>query len=104
MEKKHIVKFLETKNKRGVYTLIAELYADVVTSMTTTMALEVIREDLERDCGQKVELNYFSLAQAVARLRKKKGPKSPGEKGKWQFRDASEMPEADRRPGKFNLD
>lgn len=101
MEKKHIVKFLNGK-KRGIYTLIVEMYADVVTSMAITMAQEVIREDLEKDSGEKVELNYFSLAQAVAKHKKKIKAK-PEAKRKPEFKDANEISDKQRRPGGFTL-
>ena len=102
MEKKQIVRFLKSK-KRGIYTLIVELYSDAVKSMATTMVLEIIRDDLERECGHKVELNYHSLAKAVARFRKKRRSKLSGEKQKWQFPDASEIPDSQLRPGKFTI-
>ena len=102
MEKKHIVKFLNAK-KRGVYTLIVELYADVVSSMAITMALDIIHEDLEKETGAKVELNYFSLAQAVAKYKKKVNAKSIDGSKKWQFKDANEIKDQSV-PGKFKID
>ena len=101
MEKQHIIKFLNTK-KRGVYTLIVEMYADVITSMAITMALEIIREDLEKGPGDKVELNYFSLAQAVAKFKKK--AKSNQEKRKREFKDANELTNNQKPPGTFKID
>jgi hypothetical protein len=102
MEKKHIVKFLKAK-KRGVYTLIVELYADVVSSMAITMALDVIREDLEKETDQKADLNYFSLAQAVAKHKKKVNTRSMNGSKKWQFKDANEL-KNQSAPGKFKID
>jgi hypothetical protein len=102
MEKKHIIKFLEGK-KRGVYTLIVEIYSDVITSMATTMALEIIKEDLEKESGTKVEMNYFSLAQAVSKF-KKRAASGHGFKRKWEFKDANEMKENQPAPGKFKID
>jgi hypothetical protein len=102
MEKKHIVKFLKAK-KRGVYALIVDLYADVVSSMAITMAIDIIREDLEKEAGQKVELNYFSLAQAVARQKKLHGEKKRDGLKKWEFKDANEIKDQSA-PGKFKLD
>jgi hypothetical protein len=100
MEKMHIIKFLKL-GKRGVYTLIVELYADVITSMAITMALEVIAEDLQKESGEKVELNYFSLAQAVAKF-KKKIESDPGiKKGTNRFKDANELEEKQTKPGGF---
>ena len=102
MEKKHIVKFLKAK-KRGVYARIADLYADVVSSMAITMAIEIIRDDLEKETREKVELNYFSLAQAVARQKKINGEKKRDGLKKWEFKDANEIKDQ-RTPGKFKLD
>jgi hypothetical protein len=102
MEKKHIIKFLNGK-KRGVYTFIVEIYADVVSSMTVTMAMEVITEDLEKDSGEKVELNYFSLAQAVAKYKRKITIK-PEAKRKPEFKDAHELIEKQLPPGNFTLE
>lgn len=101
MEKKHIIKFLNGK-KRGIYTLIVEMYADVITSMAITMAQEVIKEDLEKDSGEKVELNYFSLAQAVAK-HKKKIKANPEAKRKPEFKDANELSDNQKPPGSFKL-
>ena len=100
MEKKHIIKFLNAK-KRGVYTLLVEMYSDVITSMAITMALEIIREDLENESGEKVRLNYFSLAQAVAKFKKKAKAKS--ESRKLEFKDAHELIEKQKSPGTFTL-
>jgi hypothetical protein len=100
MEQKHIIKFLKLR-KRGVYKLIVELYAEVITSMAITMALEVITEDLEKECGEKVELNYFSLAQAAAKF-KKEIEADPGiKKSANRFKDANELEEKQTKPGGF---
>jgi hypothetical protein len=101
MEKKHIIKFLNGK-KRGVYPLLVEMYATVVTTMATTMALEIIKEDLEMDSGEKVELNYFSLAQAVAKYKKKIKAKPEG-KRKPEFKDAHELSEKQLPAGRIYI-
>ena len=100
MEKKHIVKFLNTK-KRGVYTLLVEMYADIITSMATTMALEIIRADLEKDSEEKVKINYYSLVQAVAKFKKK--AKAKPESRKPAFKDAHELSDKQKSPGTFTL-
>ena len=100
MEKKHIIKFLNAK-KRGVYTLLVEMYADVISSMAITMALEIIREDLEKEASEKVQLNYFSLAQAVAKFKKK--AKAKPESRKPEFKDAHELSDKQKSPGTFTL-
>jgi hypothetical protein len=101
MEKKHIIKFLKLR-KRGVYALIVELYADVITSMAITMALEVIAEDLQKESSEQIELNYFSLAQAVAKFKKK--IQKPVMKRKPEFKDAHELVEKQLPPGNFTLE
>jgi hypothetical protein len=103
MEKKHIIRFLKEK-KRGAYTLMVEMYADVITSMTVTMALELIKEDLEKDSGEVVELHYFSLARAISRFKKKTTTK-PGAviARNWKFKDTHEIKEGQLGPGNFKL-
>jgi hypothetical protein len=103
MEKKIIIRFLKEK-RRGAYTLLVEMYADVIVSMGTKMALELIREDLEMDSGASVELQYFSLARAIGRF-KKKATTKPGVAAtrKWEFRDTNEIKESQLSPGKFKI-
>jgi hypothetical protein len=102
MEKKHIIKFLKLR-KRGVYKLIVDLYADVITSIPITMALEVIGEDLQKESSEKVELNYFSLAQAAAKF-KKTIEANPGiKKDTNRFKDANELDEKETKPGGFKV-
>ena len=95
---------LLNKKKRGVYVLIVEMYSDVITSMAITMALDIIREDLEKESGAKVELNYFSLAQAVAKFKKKAMSKSQTGMGRREFKDANELTDNQSAPGKFKID
>ncbi|CAN5389411.1 hypothetical protein BH10BAC4_BH10BAC4_07510 [soil metagenome] len=104
MEKRYIIQFLREK-KRGVYTLIVNTYVDVVSSMGVNMALQVIKDDLEKVAGVEVELNYFSLAKAVAKLEKKISQHSTTVVTRqWNFRDANELKGTELAPGKFNLD
>ena len=103
MEKKHIIKFLNEK-KRGVYSLLVEMYSDVITSMAVTMALELIKEDLENESGGKVELNYFSLAQAAAKFKKKATSKPQTGSRRLEFKDANELTNHQTVPGKFKID
>lgn len=102
MEKKNVVKFLNAR-KRGVYRLLVEMYPEEVTSMPITIALEIIREDLGRESGEMVDLNYNSLARAVARSRKKS--KAKGEVGirTRDFKDANELTDNRSAPGKFKI-
>ena len=103
MEKKHIIRFLKER-KRGAYTLLVEMYDGVVTEMPITMALTVIQEDLEKESGASVELHYFSLARAIARL-KKNATKRSGTLAarKLEFKDDHEIKDSQSNPGKFKL-
>jgi hypothetical protein len=78
-----------------------EMYADVINSMAINMALEIILEDLEQESGEKIELNYFSFAQAVARF-KKKGKEKPQSRNP-KFKDAHELRDKQNPPGTFTL-
>jgi hypothetical protein len=102
MEKKHIIKFLK-KKKRGVYGLLVEMYSDVITYMAITMALDIIREDLEKE-GATVKLNYFSLAQAVSKFKKKAVSKPQTVMPRREFKDANELMDNQSAPGKFKID
>lgn len=99
IDKKYIGMFLKGK-KRGVYRLIVETYADTIKSIPITMALEMIAKDLEKNCGEKVSLNYFSLAQAALKFKKKVEAK-PRSFPKRQFLDAHEEPDNQLGPGRF---
>lgn len=103
MEKKHIIRFLKEK-KRGVYTLIVNSYSEVISSMGATMALELIKEDLERESGEEVEINYFSLKQAISKSKLSLVKHHNIEKPKWEFKDANELKSDQSIPGKFKLD
>lgn len=103
MEKKHVVRFLREK-RRGSYTLLVKIYAEEIASMSVKMALELIREDLEQQSHDRIDLNYFSLAKAISRSRKKVTGLSPTEiMQKWKFKDANEVNERQLGPGKFKL-
>jgi hypothetical protein len=103
MDKQHIVKFLKA-NKRGIYNVIVQLYSDVVLSMGAAMSLEVIKEDLEKETGEKIELKYFSLAQAIARFKSDPSRAKEQTKKKWEFKDTNESKKDQVIPGKFKLD
>jgi len=103
MDKRYIIDFLKER-KRGVYALIVNMYMDVITSMGVTMALRVIKDDLQKETGEEVDLNYFSLAKAVSKLEKKIAHRSTTiVTRKWEFKDASEMKDTELPPGKFKL-
>ena len=104
MEKRYIIQFLKER-KRGVYTLIVNTYVDVISAMGVTMALRVIKDDLEKEAGTQVELNYFSLAKAASKLEKKIAQRSTTVVTRqWNFRDTREMKDRDTTPGTFKLD
>ena len=100
MEKKHIIRFLKEK-KKGSYTILVRAYAEQIASMSVVMALEIIREDLQQDSEEQIELNYFSLARAVARF-KKKNPQTASPK-QFQFKDAHELKNVQLGPGRFKI-
>lgn len=103
MDKRYIIQFLKEK-KRGVYTLIVNTYVDVISTMGVTMAQRVIKDDLEKEAGTAVELNYFSLAKAISKFEKKIGNRSTTVvTRKWDFKDAHEMNDKGLAPGKFKL-
>jgi hypothetical protein len=106
MEKKLIIRFLKQR-KRGVYNAITDTYAGVITSMSITMALEIIREDLQKISEEEVVLNYSSLAHAIKKYKRKAKPKSnvalAPKMDKWEFLDAHEITEKHLAPGKFKL-
>lgn len=104
LEKKYIIEFLKER-KRGVYTLIVNTYIDVISSMGINMALRVIKDDLEKEAGTTVELNYFSLAKAISKVEKKTSNRSTTVvTKKWEFKDAHELKESQLPPGRFKLE
>ncbi len=104
LEKKYIIEFLKER-KRGVYTLIVNTYIDVISSMGINMALRVIKDDLEKQAGTTVELNYFSLAKAISKVEKKASNRSTTVvTKKWEFKDAHELKESQLPPGRFKLE
>jgi len=102
MEKKHIVRFLK-EGKRGSYTWLVRMYSDLFTSMSTTMALELVQEDLSKESEGEVELNYFSVARAVARFKKKTAAKTPkvGTAKAIEFKDSHELNSGQLGAGRF---
>lgn len=102
MEKRLIVRFL-TEKRRGAYTLVVEEYAPLIFSMSHTMALTIIQEDLERESGASVALNYFSLARAIATYKKNLQPATRVVKSKMEFKDSNELKEGQPDPIVFNI-
>lgn len=102
MEKIKLIRFLKER-RRGVYGLIVETYSSVVTSMTPTMAQTVIKEDLEMESNEAVNLKYVSLAQAIAKFKKKIPKEVDSVKPKHHFPDAYELEDKRKAPGSFEL-
>ena len=103
MEKKLIIRFLNEK-KRGAYRLLVEQYASEIFSLSKTMALIIIEEDLERECGSPIKLSYFSLARAMSRYQKRNPRLSRGSvKPVSEFKDANELNEGQSSPIILNL-
>ena len=104
MEKKHIIRFLN-EGRRGAYTWLVEMYAELVTKMSVTMAMVLIKEDLTRDSETAVELHYFSFAKAVAKFKKKTGKNSKADVGKkYEFKDSNETRNGQSSAGTFKLE
>lgn len=100
MEKKHLVRFLR-ESKKGSYSVLVQAYQDLITSMPIVMAMEIIQEDLQKETEEKIELNYFSLARAVARS-KKQNPQAATRK-QFQFKDSHESDDVQLSPGRFKI-
>ena len=83
--------------------MLVQMYSEEVTSMPVTIALEIIREDLRKESGEKVDLNYNSLARAVARSKKKSTAKDEVGMRKRDFKDANELADSRTAPGKFKI-
>ena len=103
MEKKHVIRFLKER-RRGAYTLLVNMYAEEVMSMSVKMVLDFIKEDLEKEPGTSVQLRYFSLARAVARFKKSAITRHGGlTTRKREFKDAHEIEDSQLRPGEFKV-
>jgi len=106
MNKKLIVRFLNEK-KRGIYPIIVDHYADQIIAIGVNLALELIKEDLHQDTGEVINLNYFSLAQAITKYKKSHvaSLKDPGLKKKYEFKDSHESKAAnENNPGSFKIE
>jgi hypothetical protein len=112
MDKNDIVKFL-TNKRRGIYSVIVAQYVDEISGIGVNLALELIEEDLEKSTGQKISLNYFSLAQAISKIRKSEKSISPTAQSKnikaksskkYAFKDAHESsPDIEMKAGSFKI-
>ena len=82
--------------------MLVEMYADVVAEMTRTMALTVIKEDLEKESGAPLKLHYFSLVKAISRLKKRATKKSGAlATRKREFKDSNEIESSQLGTGRF---
>lgn len=110
MEKTLIVEFVKRK-RRGVYDAIINEYSSIIIDWRVSLLKSVIETDLERHCSEKVQLNYFSLAKAVRKYKKKRPtiPKkektsTPNANHRYDFKDAHELDEKESiKPGSFKL-
>lgn len=100
MEKKHLIRFLKER-KKGSYSVLVQAYQELIASMPIVMAMEIVQENLQKDTGERIELNYFSLARAVTRF-KKKNPQTAHSK-QFQFKDAHEIDDVQLSPGRFKI-
>lgn len=100
MEKKYLVRFLR-ESKKGSYSVLVQAYQNLIASMPIVMAMEIIQEDLQKETEERIELNYFSLARAVARF-KKKNPEAAARK-QFQFKDVHETDDVQLSPGRFKI-
>ena len=106
MNKKYIIRFLKER-QRGAYTLLVEMYSEIVTSIGPTISLQIIRDDLQKESEEEVLLNYSSLAHAIKKYKRKVKAKAnvtlEAKMEKWEFLDAHEITEKHLAPGKFKL-
>jgi hypothetical protein len=107
MDKKNIVRFLKEK-RRGIYSVIVDVYSEQILSSGVNLALDLIKDDLEIKTGERVTLNYFSLNQAVLKYKNKNMNRkvvTPAKASKYDFKDAHEIKnDSQLLPGQFKLD
>ena len=110
MEKILIVEFVKGK-RRGVYDAIINEYSSIIIDWRVSLLKSVIESDLEKLTGEKVKLNYFSLAKSVRKFKNKKPiisrekkPSTPHASHRYDFKDAHELDENESiKPGSFKL-
>ncbi len=106
MNKKYIIRFLK-EGQRGAYTLLVEMYSEIITSVGPSMSLQIIRDDLQKESEEELVLNYSSLAHAIKKYKRKAETKSTvtseARMDKWEFLDAHEISAKHLTPGKFKL-
>jgi hypothetical protein len=95
------------ERQRGAYTLLVEMYSEIVTSIGPAMSLQIIRDDLQKDSEEEVVLNYSSLAHAIKKYKRRAKAKSNAKAepkiDTWKFLDAHEISEKQLTPGRFKL-
>lgn len=106
MTKKYIIRFLK-EGQRGAYTLLVEMYGEIITSVGPAMSLQIIRDDLQKESDEEVVLNYSSLAHAIKKYKRKAETKTNANTepkiDTWKFLDAHEISEKQLMPGRFKL-
>ena len=110
MKKTLIVKFVKEKHP-GVYKAIVDEYSSIIIGWRLSLLRRIIEIDLERHTGEKVKLNYFALAKAVKKFKKKRPvpsriekPSTSNANHQYDFKDAHELDEKGSiKPGSFEL-
>mgnify|MGYP000887168241 FL=1 len=102
MNKKYLIRFLKAKH-REAYTLLTEIYCEVILEVGPAMALDIIHDDLLKEAGEDIPLNYTSLAHAIKKYKRKTSVNTKSKSVKWEFLDAHELTEKQLGPGKFKL-
>ncbi|MBS1681672.1 MAG: hypothetical protein JST48_08165 [Bacteroidetes bacterium] len=109
MEKSFIVKFVKEKRK-GVYNAIVQTYSTILNGHHTTLMKNLIEIDLEKNTGERIELNYDSLIKAVRRSlinnnrKSKRGTPFSPKANRYDFKDDHEIDESKKsKPGSFKI-
>lgn len=100
-----LVKMLRGKQKKS-YSLLVKKYFYMIEELGAKVALTEIKGEIEREAGEKIELNYQSLSQAFGRYKKSNGCKTQtkiedaGERRRYDFKDEYEVAGM-KKPGSF---
>ena len=109
MEKSDIVKFVKEKRK-GVYNAIVLTYSTILNGHHTTLMTNLIEIDLEKNTGERIELNYDSLIKAVRRSlinnkgKSKRSTSFTPKANRYDFKDDHEIDGSKKaKPGSFKI-
>ena len=98
---------LKGKQKKS-YSLLVKKYFDLIEELGPKVALTEIKEEIEKETGETIEMNYQSLSQAFGRLKKSSGYKARAksgdgvQKGRYDFKEEYEASSA-KKPGSFKI-